>query len=86
MAAFDDKQLATFVADETAWHQFADAHTTDRLQILSAIAERGAEAAMRGCGVWTLKTVIGNHDLGVYGSLEEARAALQPGGKWHPGV
>ena len=85
MSAFDDKQLEAFVADETAWYQFAEAHTTDRMRVLSDIAAGGAEVSLRGCGVWVMRTVKGDHDLGVYDSLEEARAALRTGGRWHLG-
>lgn len=72
----DEKQLAAYVADETAWGQFAEAHTTDRLQAVSRFAEGGGFLYYIAGGV---RLEIDGTTFGEYASLGAALDEISPG-------
>lgn len=82
MTAFDDEAvLAAYVGDETAWAQFVEAHTSERLDIMGELARvRGAHVRLQD-GVWVLSTDAGRV-LGEYPTADAAQQELRPGGKW----
>lgn len=72
----DDRELAAYVADETAWGQFAEAHTDDRLKAVSGFVAGGVTAYPTAVGI---RLEVNGETYGEYASMGAALDDISPG-------